>query len=371
MVRDGVHWINTPPAHGNPAPASMRIHNARAFQTAIWLSIDGELGKHAFSQGMKAVNRYERSQDSTEPAPAPAPAAQEPSLKSIWDAFEGSLRKNGVRQPCMARGGGLHAHPEYIAALCQLTHGVILEETAAVYLAALVEYIAAEVLELAGNECKTGASTIVTARHVTLAIRGDEELDLLFPGWIANGGVVAHVYKAVTDAASAAPSEGTFDEWFCQRLEATTNRIAIDPRDGKHVTLVDGELRSIPGLDLACKHSEAARLVAARATLDAEGHRLLQAALGSREQRRRHQLTRIRNAQRQSHMRCIPAAAMARLVYSITDDHNTSRLWSEPAFACMHEAAEAYLTRVFEGAALKAAIGKRMVVLPSDIDMRA
>jgi histone H2A len=77
---------------------------------------------------------------------------------------------------------------------------------APVYLAAVLEYLCAEILELAGNAARDNKKSRIVPRHITLAVKNDEELNKLLGNvTIAGGGgkrIVLRLFVHVLVAAT-------------------------------------------------------------------------------------------------------------------------------------------------------------------------
>ena len=76
-------------------------------------------------------------------------------------------------------------------------------DTAPVFLAAVIEYLASEVLDLAGSAASHMKKDRITPRHLMLGIHNDVELNkLLYKVIIAHGGVVPHIHYALLEKSS-------------------------------------------------------------------------------------------------------------------------------------------------------------------------
>lgn len=123
--------------------------SSRDIQAAVRLLLEGELPKHAVSSGTKAVTKYTSFHPKSE---KPTTAAEKAGLQ-----FSVSRTSNLLRRNISLRVG----------------------ETASVYLAAVLEYICAEILELAGNNSKDHKMKTIMPRHMKEIVVEDKELHRL------------------------------------------------------------------------------------------------------------------------------------------------------------------------------------------------
>ena len=112
---------------------------------------------------------------------------------------KGGRGKTGTKAQSRSSRAGLQFPVGRIARY--LKQGKFAERVGAgapVYLAAVLEYLAAEVLELAGNAAKDNKKTRIIPRHIQLAVRNDEELNKLMANTtIASGGVLPNINQSL------------------------------------------------------------------------------------------------------------------------------------------------------------------------------
>ena len=128
--------------------------SSRELQTAVRLTLPGELAKHAVSEGTKAVTKFTSTTlGGAKKRKSPTTRSKQAGLQFPVARFETMLRKNSPHRV----GAG-----------------------APVYFAAVIEYLCAEILELSGNAARDYRRSRITPRHIQLAIRNDEELNKQF-----------------------------------------------------------------------------------------------------------------------------------------------------------------------------------------------
>jgi histone H2A len=158
------------------ATAGRKTMGTREIQTAVRLTFPGELSKHAISEGTKAVVKYNTSKSERVKGTAGTKAKPQSRSKLAGIVFPVTRVENIMEE---------------------LSNSERKKETTAVYLAAVLEYVTAEVLELAGNAARDNKKVRITPRHITLAIRNDQELNKLFQGVILSGGVIPHIESSL------------------------------------------------------------------------------------------------------------------------------------------------------------------------------
>ncbi|VVC39023.1 Histone-fold,Histone H2A/H2B/H3,Histone H2A conserved site,Histone H2A,Histone H2A, C-terminal domain [Cinara cedri] len=116
----------------------------------------------------------------------------------ITKTDKGSSKKDSVAKSKSSRAGLLFPVARVHRILKKGGYAKCVGTGASVYMASVMEYLVAEVLELAGNAARDNKKARITPRHFQLAIRNDEELSkLLFGVTVAEGGVLPNIQSVL------------------------------------------------------------------------------------------------------------------------------------------------------------------------------
>ncbi|KAK3506519.1 hypothetical protein QTP70_005365 [Hemibagrus guttatus] len=213
---------------------------------------------------------------------------------------------------------------------------------APVYLAAVLKYLTAEILELAGNAARDNKKTRIIPRHLQLTVRNDEELNKLLGGvTIAQGGVLPNI-QAVLLPKKTEKAVKTNSELDAM---ARTKQTARKSTGGKAP-------RKQLATKAACKNAPATGGVK-------RPHRYRPSTVALREISRYQKSTEL----------LIRKLPFQRLVREIAQDFKTDLRFQSSAVMALQEASEAYLVGLFEDTNLCAIHAKRVTIMPKDIQL--
>ncbi|KAG8507280.1 histone H3.1, partial [Galemys pyrenaicus] len=311
---------------------------SREIQTAVRLLLPGELAKHAVSEGTKAVTKYTSSKN--------------PGFGSLVFLKMSGRGKQGGKARAKAKTRSSRAGLQFPVGRVHrlLRKGNYSERVGAgapVYLAAVLEYLTAEILELAGNAARDNKKTRIIPRHLQLAIRNDEELNkLLGRVTIAQGGVLPNIQAVLLPKKTESHHKAKGNKGHSHAaVMARTKQTARKSTGGK-----------APRKQLATK--------AARKSAPATGgvkkpHRYRPGTVALREIRRYQKSTEL----------LIRKLPFQRLVREIAQDFKTDLRFQSSAVMALQEACEAYLVGLFEDTNLCAIHAKRVTIMPKDIQL--
>jgi histone H2B len=141
-------------AKSRKTPAGKKTIGSRDIQAAVRLVLPGELARHAMSEGAKAVTRY--ASNASKKTQAKATTIKTKAAKA-----------------------GLQFSVSRSEALLRRNTNLRVSETAPIYLAGVLEYIAAEILELGGMNAINHHMKTIMPRHIKDVVVEDEEIHRL------------------------------------------------------------------------------------------------------------------------------------------------------------------------------------------------
>jgi histone H2A len=333
----------------------------RTIETVIGRFFPGELARHGISEGTKAIRRF--------------------------------ASEKGVATLC-ARAG-LQFRPEVVALVAgRLAPNVSLFDEAAVYLAATMEYITAELIELGGNAARDNDTTAISCRHLFVAIAYDLELTTMMRRCvIREGGDICSIHAALLPKKEETKEEEEFEEFMsvmvakARKAAAAANcpcAVFIDPCTGLHLAVDEEDgLVPMPALDAFSKETQEERMALAHAALTEDERTTMRKkgycaiapvdtfsvpAMPPLRLIAKRRLREIRRMQWSTGF-VFPRRAFQRLMEEIAQDYGYDHTFTAEAVECAQAYTEQYIVGLAKDANLCALSANRSMILPEDLQL--
>ena len=154
--------------------------SSREIQTVCRLVLPADIAKHATSDGTQAICRYATHAESASKGTDKIRVMRE---KKAGLLFSVSQAEHYLRR-----------------------HGCNVGEGAPVYMAAVLEFLCSDLLDLAGATTREGKRSRIRVREIMLAVEGDEELRTLFNTWnirMVGAGVLPNIDERICESHKA------------------------------------------------------------------------------------------------------------------------------------------------------------------------
>lgn len=319
------------------------VLRASSFILAVPDLMDNDLRVHGIAEGEKAMNKF---------------ISNEVLFRSVEDFNVHSMHDLAL----------LQFRPTDIALLAYKLCSVTLTTNASVYLAAICEYVIAEILELAGNATHDGGMAEITGRMLMAGIRLDFELEALFHhGVERDAGVLPNIpeYSNRGLTHPNIPARTAHKELLQSLIKGAPRGIIIDPLTGCHVG--GKNLTCVEELDVACAACAADRATMAMELLSEEQRQIVSDAALTPVLPTDIIATIMRLQKLSSHI--IDWSCFTRFLYHVSNDTCAAEvIYTAEAISILLTAVENWLHNRCVRAYQAANIAQRRIVYQEDFD---
>jgi histone H2A len=173
----------------------LRLHERKTVTSkeisfAVRLLLPDELGKKANAEGVRALQRYEKSAEGGK----------------VSGGKKGSHSKS-ARAGLLFPVTRVQTHLLRSVSVASGSRRARNGAGAGVFMAAVTEYIISEILELAAKHAMESKRKRIIDRHIALAMKDDAELDQLTHRWVIQGGVKPHIHTFLLPKTKAKSEE--------------------------------------------------------------------------------------------------------------------------------------------------------------------